>query len=98
MAFIHCPVCKSRCPFFRFLLITKWAPYRCRDCFTKSRFSNVRVVAAVLPLPVVLPFAIVYFISPDSFFFRLPVMFAVSLAILYRFLRLCPCDSQGPDS
>ncbi len=34
-----CPNCNARCNPLRFLLVSKWSPYICRDCKARSDFS-----------------------------------------------------------
>lgn len=36
----NCPHCKKRCNPMRFLLVTKWTPYKCPNCKGKSQFST----------------------------------------------------------
>ena len=40
----RCPYCNSLCNPLRFLICTKWTPYRCPKCAKRSRLSQKRMI------------------------------------------------------
>lgn len=100
MKAIHCPSCKTKVPFLRFLIITWWSPYRCLQC---GVVANINFASALAVSAIITPAAFATHFAIGSINSVLGVrsvyIFASALAIfmfsvMYWLLRLVPKDSR----